>query len=77
MSIIHSWKTRVIDFDQAYTQADYDADIYLNFPQGFRPKSKDKYVLKLLKNLYGLRQGGHNFHEKLKAELTSTKRGFI
>ena len=34
-------------------------------------------MLKLLKNLHSLRQGGHNFHEKLKAELTSAKRGYM
>lgn len=77
MSIIHSWHTRAIDFEQAYTQADCDVDIFLHLPAGFRAKSKEKYVLKLLKNLYGLKQGGYNFHEKLKAELTSSKRGFI
>ena len=42
MSVIYSWKTRVIDFDQAYTQADCDAEIYLNFPQGFRSKIERK-----------------------------------
>ena len=44
-------------------------DIYMRLLAGFKLKSKDKYVLKLIKNLYGLKQGGYNFHEKLKSEL--------
>ena len=49
----------------------------MHLPQGFRPKTKDKHVIKPLKNLHGLRQGGCNFYENLKVELTSTTRGFI
>ena len=67
----------MIDFDEACTQADCDAETQIHLPQGFRPKTRDKCVIKLLKNLHGLRQGGCNFYERLKTELTSTKRGFI
>jgi len=28
LSSIYNWKTRAIDFDQAYMQADVDAEIY-------------------------------------------------
>ena len=47
----------------------------MRLPAGFKPKSNDKYVLKLIKNLYGLKQGRYNFYEKLKSELE--KRDFI
>merc|ERR1719416_376907 len=77
LSVIYNWKTRAIDFDQAYTQADCDSDIFLHLPFGYHIKSTSKYVIQLLKNLYGLRQGGYNFYEKLKNELTSEKREFI
>ena len=40
---------------------------------GFRISNKDRHVIKLIKNLCGLKQGGYNFCEKLKAELI--KRG--
>ena len=49
----------------------------MHLPQGFRTKIRDKHVIKLLKNLHGLRQGGHDFFENLNAEIASTKRGFI
>ena len=76
MSTLCSWHTRSIDFKQAYAQANCDADIFLHLPAGFKAKSKDKHVLKLLKNLCGFKEGGHNFHKKLKSELTSPKRSF-
>ena len=50
----------------------------MNLPQDFRPKTRNKCIIKLLENLCGLRQEGHVvFFEKLRDELTSTKRGFI
>ena len=38
------------------TQADLDVDIYMELPQGFNvgPESR-RYVLKLQKNLYGMK----------------------
>ena len=75
LSSLHNWATRAIDFDQAYTQADVDADIYIHLPAGFQIPGPTSYVIKLIKNLYGLKQGGYNFYEKLKYELL--RRDFI
>ena len=62
--------TKSIDFVLAYPQADLDVDIYMELPQGFNvgPES-GRYVLKLQKNLYGLKQAGHNWFEKLSSAL--------
>jgi hypothetical protein len=58
---LHSWS---IDFALAYLQANLDVDIYLELPMGFWLKVgfyKKLYVLKLNKNLYGLKQAGYNW----------------
>ena len=72
---MHNWATRAIDFDQAYTQADVDADIYTHLSAGFQIPGPIAHVIKLIKNLQGLKQGGYNFYEKLKYELL--RRDFI
>ena len=69
ISILHNFKTLAIDFDQAHNQALIDIKVYMHLPLGFRV-GKDK-VLKLKKNLYGLKQGGHNFWIKLRNFLIS------
>ena len=64
--MLHSWHERAIDFEQAY-----------DLSAGFKAKSKDKHVLKLLKYLHGLKQGEHDFYEKFKLEVTLPKRSFV
>ena len=77
LSIPHKWHSRAIDLDQAHTQAECDTDIYLHPPAGYNINSSTRYVLKLIKNLCGLKQGRHNFYEKLRSELINPKRGFV
>ena len=79
MSCTCNWHTREIYFDQACAQvdadADADADACLHLPMGFRISIKDRFIMNLIKNLCGLKQGGYNFYEKSKAELI--KRGCV
>ena len=56
-SILNKWHSRAIDFDQACTHADYDAEIYLHPPACYKINYSTRCVLKLLKNLYSLKQG--------------------
>ena len=62
LAAIENLHTKSIDFVLAYPQANIDVDIYMELPQGFnvRPES-GRYVLKLQKNLYGMKQAGHNW----------------
>ena len=62
--------TKSIDFVLAYPQANIDVDIYMELPQGLNvgPES-GRYVLKLQKNLYGLKQAGHNWFENISGAL--------
>ena len=70
LEAIENLHTKSIDFVLAYPQANLDVDIYMELPQGFNvgPES-GRYVLKLQKNLYGLKQAGHNWSEKLSGAL--------
>ena len=67
---------RLIDFVMAYTQADIKMDIFMQLPVGTTIKGVDptKHLLKLQKNLYGLKDGQVTWHEHIKASLLS--RGF-
>jgi hypothetical protein len=53
----------------AFPQADLDVDIWMDLPIGFEPikdpDHKSQYVLKLSKNLYGLKQASFNWYKKL------------
>ena len=56
--------------DNIIGKANLGVDIYMELPQGFNvgPES-GRCVLKLQKNLYGLKQAGHNWFEKLSRAL--------
>jgi histone deacetylase 1/2 len=68
---IHGLESRSIDFVLAFPQAELDVEVYMELPLGFDFEgiSKKKYVLKLEKNLYGLKQAAHNWYEHLKQGL--------
>jgi hypothetical protein len=69
LSIIHDLETRSIDFVLAFPQADLDVDIYMELPYGFDIDGSKRFILKLNKNLYGLKNASHNFWNLLKAGL--------
>ena len=56
--------THAIDFVLAFPQADLVVPVYAELPQGMdlegKGESSSKYVLKLTKSLYGLKQGSLN-----------------
>ena len=64
LAAIEHLHTKSIDFVLAYPQANLDVDIYMELLQGLNvgPES-GRYVLKLQKNFYGLKQAGHNWFE--------------
>ena len=70
---IHGLESKSIDFVLAFPQADLDVDIWMELPIGFDPQEdpdkSPRYVLKLNKNLYGLKQASFNWYEKLKEGL--------
>jgi hypothetical protein len=84
LSLITGLKSRQCDFVAAYTQAPLDTDIFMNIPAGFIVENgqlvfsnaltagnSTTHVIRLLKNLYGLRQAGANWYDTLKSTLLS------
>ena len=73
-SEIHHLHTRSIDFTLAFPQADVKVDIYMDLPLGCSSSDgvdNKQYVLKLIKNLYGLKDAGKTWFEHLKTGLES------
>jgi hypothetical protein len=70
---VHKLDSKSIDFVLAFPQADLDVDIWMELPRGMVPDhdetNKHLYVLKLKKNLYGLKQASFNWFDKLKTGL--------
>ena len=77
ISIIHDLPVQSVDFVQAFTQADLDVPVYMELPAGMEVKGAThpgEYIVELKKSLYGLKQSGLNWFEKLKKGLE--ERGF-
>ena len=74
---IHMLESKVIDFVLAFSQADLKEDIWIQLLIGFQINGQTEaesdcyYVLKLNKNLYGVKQGNYNWYEKLKTSLVN------
>ncbi len=67
---IHGLQSKSINFVLAFPQADLDVPVYMELPAGVSPvdvsdKNQRRYVLKLNKSLYGLKQASYNWFEKL------------
>ena len=73
ISVLNNLKTRQVDYVQAFPQASLSEgeNVFMEIPRGYNYEgaTSDDYVLKLRKNLYGLKQAAYNWHELLKAGL--------
>ena len=60
----NGWTVDEFDFDSAYlnTVLGDDEVIYLEQPPGYETKDRRKFVYRLLKGLYGLKQGARNWY---------------
>ena len=67
---------RSLDFVMAYHQANIKTDIFMRVPRGcvIPRASQGRSILKLRKNLYGLKDAGRTWHEYLRDGLL--RRGF-
>ena len=71
--------TQAIDFVLAFPQAKLGVPVYMELPAGMdlagHGKDSSKYLLKLKRSLYGLKQASINWHCKLKTSFED--RGFL
>eukprot|EP00173_Palmaria_palmata_P000519 Plantae.Rhodophyta-Palmaria_palmata.ctg12400.p1 GENE.Plantae.Rhodophyta-Palmaria_palmata.ctg12400~~Plantae.Rhodophyta-Palmaria_palmata.ctg12400.p1 ORF type:complete len:128 (+),score=11.35 Plantae.Rhodophyta-Palmaria_palmata.ctg12400:605-988(+) len=63
-----------VDVNGSFLYSDIDADVYMEQPRGFEEHPKSDQVCKLLKGLYGLKQGSKLWGNRLSLDLIS--RGF-
>ena len=69
-SLVFQWKTRCIDFNNAFIQADLPEPKYVRLPKGFSDRDgREDVVLELHKSLYGLCEAPRLWHEHLKGAL--------
>ena len=75
IAMINNLPTRSVDFVLAFPQADVDVPVYMELPIGFELHNANKreYVLKLNKNLYGLRQASLTWFDMLPKGLVDRK----
>ena len=77
LSIIKQLNTRSIDFVLAFPQAEINVDVFMRLPFGFESPSDDQlYVLRLKKNIYGLKDASKTFWDKLQTTQLQPKYGF-
>ena len=60
-----------IDIETAYLNSDIDKDIYMKQPPGYAKPGTEHLYCKLLKGLYGLKQGGKLWYDAIRAHLLS------
>ena len=63
----NSWPVDTFDFDSAYLNSYLKDDevVYLEQPVGYETKDRRVWVWRLLKTLYGLKQGARNWYDAL------------
>jgi hypothetical protein len=63
----NGWALDNFDFDQAFLNSKLGEDevIYLEQPPGYEKKDQNEWVHRLLKSLYGLKQGSKNWYDAL------------
>ena len=67
----HNMELHQMDVNSAYLNGDIDADIYMRQPEGFIDSDNPNKVCKLRKGLYGLKQGGRIWNQKIDHYLKS------
>lgn len=61
-TMMYGLETRQVDFNNAFAQAAFDEEVYVELPRGFDEDKANK-VIKLNKSLYGLVQAPKAFYD--------------
>ena len=74
LSAHHDWELHQMDVKSAYLNGDLEEEIYMDQPEGFVVEGKEDWVCRLKKSLYGLKQAGRTWYQKIDVALK--RRGF-
>jgi histone deacetylase 1/2 len=66
----NDWEISMFDFHSAYLNGTLDEDIYMEQPPDYEQADRQRYVVKLHKTLYGLKQAGKKWYDTLCRSLT-------
>jgi hypothetical protein len=61
LAAIEDMELHSVDISHAFTNSNIDAEVYMKQPEGFERGSGSKYVCRLNKSLYGLKQSVTSF----------------
>ena len=61
----HDFKVYQMDVKSAFLNGDLEEDVYMEQPEGFSLADKHKYVCRLKKALFGLKQAPHAWYSRL------------
>ena len=77
LAVSKNLEMRLMDVVTAYLYGSLDSDIYMKIPEGFKmhealsTNPKEMYSIKLQRSLYGLKQSGRMWYNRLSDYLTS------
>ena len=77
LAVSENLEMRLMDVVTAYLYGSLDSDIHMKIPEGFKmpealcAKPKEMYSIKLQRSLYGLKQSGRMWYNRLSNYLTS------
>ena len=73
LAVLYDLPVKSIDFVLAFPQSELDVPIFMELPAGFMTQTgnRGEYIIELKKSLYGLKQAGLNWYEKLKQGLVA------
>ena len=63
LSAKQGWSTHHMDVSTAFLNGDLNETLFMSQPQSFEVKGKEKYVCKLRKSIYGLKQSSKCWHD--------------
>jgi hypothetical protein len=70
LATLGDWELESVDISNAYLNGELkDVEVYMHQPEGFAEKD-DTWVARLLKGLYGLKQGGQEWFKRLEEVLS-------
>jgi hypothetical protein len=72
LATIHNWEMDHVDAVVAFLQGDIEEEIFMELPEGLevsKERGVDRLVCRLQKAMYGLKQSGRNWYNKLDENL--------